>query len=80
MKTNYTKGVKDVGLKQEIKQNFIASQLTRERLTMIIDEMIGQCERMSRSSEGYETPNWAFKQADSIGYLRAMHEIKELLK
>jgi hypothetical protein len=36
--------------------------------------------RSSFSSKSYESPNWAYEQADKAGYVRALRAVIDLLK
>lgn len=80
MKTSWLSGVKDAGVKKELRANYIASKMVRERLTEMLDTKLSSSVRASRSSESYDSPNWALKQADATGYQRALEEVKSLLE
>lgn len=80
MKTSWLSGVKDASVKKELRANYIASKMVRERLTEMLDAKLSSSVRSSRSSESYDSPNWALKQADSTGYQRALEEVKSLLE
>lgn len=79
MKTSWLSGVKDASVKKELRANFLASKMTRERLVEMLDAKITSSVRASRSAESYDSPNWALKQADATGYQRALEEVKSLL-
>lgn len=80
MKTSWLSGVKDASVKKELRANYIASKMIRERLTEMLDTKLSSSVRASRSSESYDSPNWALKQADATGYQRALEEVKSLLE
>lgn len=65
--------------KEELERDFLSSPLLREQLTKICEKKINAIRADARSKEGYDSPNWAFKQADAVGYERALHEIISLL-
>lgn len=79
MKTTWTKGV-DKDRLDEIKKSFSSSLLIRKRQVEVLDAKISEAYRVARSKEGYESPNWAYQQADLCGYVRALEEVKSLLK
>lgn len=80
MKANITAGVKDEDLVKEIRMNFISSSLIRKR----IKELVAAKERAAVvnavSSSAYDSPSWALKQADTVGYIRALRECIDLLE
>jgi hypothetical protein len=78
MKTAWTAGVKEGDKKNDIVSAFKSSPVLRKRLT----EM---CKKKSESSyrlspDEYDCVNWTLKQADSVGYRRALEEIISLLE
>ena len=78
MKTAITKGL--TGEKrQEVEREFRASALIRERLVTLIQEKINAKRTKRVSEDEYSNPNWAYLQADKVGYERAMNEIISLL-
>ena len=80
MKTSWLGGVKDASVKKELRANFLASNMIRRRLVEMLVAKLSSSVRASRSSESYDTPNWALKQADATGYQRALEEVKSLLE
>lgn len=79
MKTPWTKGL-SLDSKNEITLSFHASGLLRERLVLLLKEKITLADKESYSKEGYSSPNWAYAQADTAGYKRALHEIISLIE
>lgn len=80
MKNTWTVGVKTPQEKDAIILEYKASPILRERLYAIL-----QGKRMKALDEnvkdaGYDSPNWAYKQADNVGYMRALKEISDLLQ
>ena len=77
-KTAWTKGL--TGQKrEEMERELAATALLRGRLQVIIDEKIETRRTKRVSEEEYASPSWAYKQADAIGYERALREIHSLL-
>lgn len=61
--------------KEELEANYKASALFRERLKDIITQKVETQRRNTRKAESYAEASWAFRQADNIGYERALFEI-----
>ena len=66
--------------KQELENDFRASAYFRQRIREICQKKIDAERNLLRGKEGYDSPNWAFKQADLMGYERAWHEIISLME
>lgn len=64
----------------ELKANYVASKLTRDKLKVICLGKLRVVDSSSHSRDGYDCPNWAYKQADTQGYKRALHEIMNLIE
>ena len=79
MKTSLTKGLDEQQAK-EVTLTFNASAVLRERLISLLSEKSIAADKESMSKDGYDCPNWAYKQADMQGYKRALSEISSLLK
>lgn len=79
MKTCWKKGL-DTQQQQDIAGNFVSSSLLRQRLITILVERKQKSMDASNNKEGYASPNWAYQQADSRGYERALEDIMELIK
>ncbi len=78
MRTTWYKGMTDRE-KEEIISSFNASGRLRSRMKEILEEKLISMYAKRREETSYECPNWAFKQADYVGYERAMHEILSLI-
>lgn len=78
MKTSWTKGL-SVQSKQEIEAGFAACAQIRERLETLINEKITSKRNKSISVEEYNSPGWAYMQADAVGYERGLKEIISLI-
>ena len=79
MKTAWTKGIRDKQVKEDIQASYRASAMLRERLIAMLISKSKERERASMGAEGYDCPNWAYKQADAQGYKRALSEIISLI-
>lgn len=78
MKTSLKVGL-SAQQKEELEKDFNSCPLLREQLTRICLKKIEAMRTEARGKDGYESPNWAFKQADAVGYERALHELMSLL-
>lgn len=79
MRITWTKGLNKNDA-DEIVNAFKHNAVLRLRLVTILQEKIDASRKESCSKDGYDSPNWAFKQADSAGFIRGMHEIIDLLQ
>lgn len=76
LKTEWIKGLKPDEVKR-FKELFSGSTLVLDKLREICYNNIRKIENQSRSQ--YESPSWAYLQADNNGYRRAYREMIELL-
>lgn len=79
MKTTWKKGLTP-DLAKEIELQYKASLVIRRRLVELLEEKYKTEDKKRLLTDAYESPNWAFKQADIAGYHRALVEIKSLLE
>jgi len=66
--------------KQELRGDFISSQLVRKRLIEIINAKVETTRVSVRKKENYEVAHFPALIGDSIGYERALMEIISLLE
>ena len=78
MKTEWKKGLDTEG-KKEVELSFNGSGVLRKRLESLLSLKINASDKKSFNAEGYDCPNWAYRQADIAGYKRAMNEIISLI-
>jgi len=79
MKTSLTKGL-DKDASKEIENAFGASALLRKRYSEVLKDKIEVSAKEDCAKDAYNCPNWAYKQADSQGYRRAIREVLSLLE
>ena len=79
MKTSLTKGL-TIEKQEEIASSFKASYLVRKRLAELLLEKVESYRTESRSKDRYKDANWAYYQADEVGYERAIFEVISLLE
>lgn len=58
-----------------VKKEFLSSPILRDKAIAIMKERITNSNKQRTKEGGYESPNWAFMQADSCGYERAYLEM-----
>ena len=78
MKTILLKGMTEQHA-DEMRQMFAASAHVRNRVIEVLREKIATNNKNTRSKESYGIANWAFLQADAVGYERALTECISLL-
>lgn len=78
MKTSWTKGLEKEAI-VDVTQNYKESVVLRRRMIVMLEEKIDASAKKTRSEAGYDSPNWAFLQADARGYERALSDVISLL-
>lgn len=78
MKTVWVKGLNEQE-KEEMRSSFVSSANVRKRLTELLEDKIETKRKSNVSEERYESPGWAYLQADAVGYERAMREIISII-
>ena len=61
-------------LRDEMRGLFISSRRLRNEMIDFLSKQIDDHHRAMAARSNYESPSWAYAQADSIGYVRALHE------
>jgi len=79
MKQSWLKDL-DPQAESDLRGNYVASKLTRKRLEDLLLLKISSSNTKARSKGSYDNANWAYLQADNVGYERAMHEIIDLIQ
>lgn len=78
MKTVWTKGL-NPEQQNELRKEFIAAHRFRERLVELLEDKSRVKRNSSFKNDSYESPAWAYQQADAIGYEKAISEIISLI-
>jgi hypothetical protein len=78
MKTVWTAGM-DADASQEITSDFKSANLLRKRLDAILCSKISSCREDALSKNKYDSPSWAYLQADAVGYERALKEVISII-
>lgn len=79
MKLNWTKGLNERD-KEEMKLLFSSNARLRARAIEIMKEKQAAAHKGATLKETYDSPNWALRQADAVGYERAINEIISLFE
>lgn len=79
MKTSWKKGL-DAQQASDIEQRFKEAGLVRRRLDVLLREMIEEKRSGSVAERLYDSPNWAYLQADRAGYERALRDVISLIE
>ena len=74
MKTTWTANAHN---KAELKQAYGASSVIRKRLSLICSKKIEGGFVLTK--DDYNSHNWQYRQADAVGYRRALEEVISLL-
>lgn len=75
----WTGHIKDKDEAEDFKKYIRNSSPILDRLSEIIEEKMKAARKEAHDKEGYESPAWAFKQADLIGFERGLIEVQKLL-
>lgn len=78
MKVSWTKGLTKEK-QEEVEEAFSRGALLRRRLKELLEDKIEDERRKTRSESLYENMNWAYRQADAVGYERALNDIISLI-
>lgn len=79
MKESWVKGLEPDQARQ-VKDAFSASSLFRQRLGQMIGVKADASRTSGLAKSEYDSPNWAYKRADEVGYERAIREIIKLIE
>lgn len=69
--------IKDKDKQEEFKKSVVGSKIVLDKAKLICYNKIRVGERSKLTD--YDSPSWAYRQADLLGYNRALNEIMELL-
>lgn len=65
--------------KDMLKKEFHENSLLRKRLVAMLEERAMQNYKDLINTNSFDNPNWAYKQAEGVGYSRGISEIITLL-
>lgn len=75
MKAIWFKECKTKEDKDRVRQSILSSQESFFRLESILESMLKEIP----SQADYDSPSWAYKQADRIGYNRALNLVLDII-
>ncbi len=75
MKSHWFKECKSKEDKEKVKQVLFSNRESLLRLESILESMLKE----TPSSADYDSPSWAYKQADRIGYNRALNQVLDII-
>jgi len=75
MKSHWFKGCKTKEEKDQIKQAIMSNQESLLRLEVILESLL----KDTPATADYDSPSWAYKQADRIGYNRALNQVLDII-
>ena len=75
MKSHWFKQCKTKEDKEKVKQLILSNRESLLRLESILESLLKE----TPSSADYDSPSWAYKQADRIGYNRALNQVLDII-
>lgn len=77
--TRWIKHLKENKQREEFMLNLVAAKTVLNRLSELIKEDIKASQSGSLTKDKYESPNWAYLQADKVGEQRALNKILKII-
>lgn len=77
--TRWIKHLKEDQHKQEFMTSLLAAKPVLTRLGQLLEEDIKTSQSGSLTKDKYESPNWAYLQADKVGEQRALNKILKMI-
>ena len=78
MKTSWLQGL-EAEKSKDVQRNFSESVVMRKRLIELLLDKRTLSQKKCCSENLYNNPSWAYVQADSRGFERALNEVIELI-
>ncbi|QBQ72714.1 hypothetical protein CRP5_gp48 [Roseobacter phage CRP-5] len=75
MKAAWYKECKTKDDKNKVRQTILSNRESLDRLKEILEPML----KDTPPTADYDSPSWAFKQADRIGFNRALNQVLDLI-
>lgn len=75
MKAVWFKECKTKEDKDSVRQTILSNQESLLRLESILESLLKE----TSTSTDYDSPSWAYKQADRIGYNRALNQVLDII-
>jgi hypothetical protein len=75
MKSYWFKECKTKEDKEKVRQTILSNRQSLDRLKEILEPMLKE----TAPTTDYDSPSWAYKQADRIGYNRALTSVLDII-
>ena len=75
----WTKHITDEDEKKRFQNEVQGSKRVLQRLQALMDEMKTDSENQELSTKLYDSPSWAYIQADANGYKRCLKQLSRLI-
>jgi len=75
MKAQWFKECKTKEDKEKVKQTIFSNRASLDRLKEILEPML----KDTPPTADYDSPSWAYKQADRIGFNRALNQVLDII-
>lgn len=75
MKAQWFKECKTKEEKDKVKQTIFSNRESLDRLKEILEPML----KDTPPTADYDSPSWAYKQADRIGFNRALNQVLDII-
>lgn len=75
MKAHWFKQCKTKEDKEKVRQLILSNRESLLRLESILESLLKE----TPSSADYDSPSWAYKEADRIGYNRALNQVLDII-
>jgi len=79
MQPDWTHHLKEPEEKERFKKYVQNNRTLLERLSSILDSWEKQLTSEELSQKSYDSPSWAYEQADCNGYRRCLRDVQKIL-
>jgi hypothetical protein len=79
LKTEWYKGVRDENDRVALAAEILSSRPTLELLRSLLEDRVAALDTAHTKKTNYDSPSWAYAQADYVGAKRTLQEIIELV-
>jgi len=75
----WTKHIPDQEEKEKFRNQVLGSKVVLNRLQAIVNEMKEDADNTELNTKVYDIPNWAYRQADTNGFKRALKLVSKVI-
>jgi hypothetical protein len=79
LKMEWYKGVLNEDARVELAAEIMSSRTTLELLRKLLEDRVAALDATHTKKTNYDSPSWAYAQADYVGAKRTLQEIIELV-